>query len=113
MSTPDTAKPANDIAELRTHLFDTLRGLKDKENPLDVKRAHAICNVAQQITETARIELDLMKITKERVASDFLPQPDGEYPPAGIPGHTRLTGTGTATVQSIGHGATVTTHRAR
>ena len=73
--------PANDIAELRNHLYDTLRGLRDKENPLDVQRARAVCEVAQQITDTARIELDLMKITKERVASNFLPPPDTDTPP--------------------------------
>lgn len=113
MQAPETTKPANDIAELRSHLFETLRGLRDKENPLDVQRARAVCDVAQQITDTARIELDLMKITKERVASDFLPPPDCDVPPVSgqLPGHTRTTGTGTATVQSIGHCATVTTHR--
>lgn len=115
MPTPETTTPANDIAELRGHLFDTLRGLRDKDNPLDVQRARAVCDVAQQITDTARIEIELMKITKERVASNFLPPSDCDTPPVSgqLPGQTRLTGTGTATVQSIGHGATVTTHRAR
>lgn len=114
-ATPEATKPANDIAELRGHLFDTMRALRDTKNPLDVKRAHAICDVAQQITDTARIELDMMKITKERVASDFLPPPDCETPPTSgqLPGHTRQTGNGTATVQSIGHGATVTRHTLR
>ena len=111
----EQAKPANDIAELRTHLFDTLRGLRDKENPLDVQRARAVCEVAQQITDTARIELDLMKITKERVVSDFLPPPDCDTPPVSglLPGNSRQTNTGTATVQAIGHGTTVTRHTLR
>ncbi len=107
--------PANDIAELRNHLFDTLRGLRDKENPLDVQRARAVCEVAQQITDTARIELDLMKITKERVASNFLPPPDTDTPPVSgqLPGRPRITGNGVAIEEPVAPGVTRTQHRIR
>lgn len=112
-------KPTNDIAELRGLLFDTLRGLRDKSEPMEIARARAVCDVAQQITDTARIELDLMRITKERVNSEFLPASDGDYPPgalpgtkpAGLPNGTRQTQHGQATTEQIGHGATRTTHR--
>ncbi|WP_341674994.1 hypothetical protein [Niveibacterium sp. SC-1] len=105
------SKPNNDIAELRGHLFDTLRSLKDKDAPMDIARAKAVCDVAEQITDTARIEIELMKVTQERVSSDFLPAPDGDYPPGALPG-ARRTAQGVATVQAV-PGATVTTHRLR
>lgn len=51
------------INELRTHLFDALRGLGDKEKPMDLERAKAVAQVAQVIINSAKVEVDHMKVT--------------------------------------------------
>jgi hypothetical protein len=51
---------ANDITELRTHLFDTLRGLKD--GSVDVDKAKAVSQIADTIIDTAKVEVDFMRV---------------------------------------------------
>lgn len=70
----------SDITDLREHLFGTLRDLRDKEKPLDVKRAMAIANVAQAIIHTAKVEVDHMKLTGAK-RSAFIPE---EAPQIGV-----------------------------
>lgn len=91
----------NDITELRSHLFDALRGLKNKEAPMDIDRAKAIADVAQTIINSAKVEVDHMKIAGGK-GSGFIP----EQPkvPA-LPGDT--------TVVDRKPGVTVTQHRLR
>jgi len=50
----------NDITVLRTHLFDTLRGIKD--GSMEIETAKAINDIAQTIINTAKVEVDHMKI---------------------------------------------------
>lgn len=50
----------NNITELRTHLFDTLRGLKD--GSMKIETAQAINDTAQTIVNTAKIEVEHMKV---------------------------------------------------
>lgn len=93
---------SNDITELRGHLFDTLRGLKDKS--VDIEQAKAICEVAKNITETAKVEVDFIRLT-EAEGTGFIP----------APGATRVT-TGpngdTTTVRTF-PGLSITTHKAK
>jgi hypothetical protein len=49
------------MTDLRNHLFETLEGLKDSENPMDLDRARAISQVAQVIINTATVEVALLK----------------------------------------------------
>lgn len=51
---------SNDITELRTHLFDTLRGLKD--GTMQVDTAKAINQTAQSIIDSARVEVDALAV---------------------------------------------------
>lgn len=92
----------NDITSLRGHLFDTLRALNDKESPMDVDRARAVSDIAQTIINSAKVELEHLKVTGAR-GTGFLPEPD--FP-------TTLTPHGTKTVTAV-PGATVTHHRLR
>jgi len=62
----------NKLEDLRDHLFETIEGLKDDKNPMDVKRASAIKGVAETIISSARVELDFMELTGN-VGSGFLP----------------------------------------
>ena len=50
------------ITDLRAHLFAVLAGLRDKDNPMDIERAKAISDVAQVVINSAKVEVDYMKI---------------------------------------------------
>lgn len=62
----------SDINTLRDMLFDTARALTNKENPIELDRAKAMCDVAQAIINSAKVEVDFMKATGARVASGFI-----------------------------------------
>lgn len=66
----------NKINDLRDHLFETLEALKDPDKPMEIERAVAVANVARVIVESAKVEVDLIKATGERVGSGFIPQPE-------------------------------------
>lgn len=51
----------NDISELRAHLFETLRVLKD--GSVDIEHAKAIKQVADSIIDTAKVEVDYIQAT--------------------------------------------------
>lgn len=61
----------NKIEDLRDHLFEVIEGLKDKS--MDLDRAHAIAEVAQTVINSAKVEVDHMKITGQASGSGFLP----------------------------------------
>lgn len=67
---------ANDTTELRNILFDTLRDLRDKKDPMDIERARTISQVAQTAIGLAKVEIDHMKITGTPSNSGFLPAPE-------------------------------------
>jgi len=62
-----------DINSLRNTLFATLNALQDKESPMDIERARAISDVAQTIINTAKVEIDHMKLTGGNRGSGFIP----------------------------------------
>jgi hypothetical protein len=74
---------SNDIEALRTHLFETLAALKDKDNPMDIDRAKAVSEVAQVIINTAKVEVDFAKATGAKTSGFLEKKP--ELPP-GITG---------------------------
>ena len=62
----------NKIEDLRNHLFATLEALQDEENPMDLARAETIANVASVIVESAKVEVQFMKVT-DSLGSGFIP----------------------------------------
>lgn len=54
---------SKDISDLRDHLFTALEGLADKQSPMEIERARAIADVAQTIINSAKVEVDRMKIS--------------------------------------------------
>ena len=64
--------PKNKIDDLRNHLFETLEALKDDEKPMEVDRAKAICDVAQTIINSAKVELAALELTGQESQSEFL-----------------------------------------
>lgn len=49
---------SNDITELRRHLFDTLRGIKD--GTIKPEAAKLINETAQVLINTAKVEVDML-----------------------------------------------------
>jgi len=48
---------------LRDHLFATLEALRDEDDPMDLERAKTISEVSQTIINSAKVEVEAMKIT--------------------------------------------------
>jgi hypothetical protein len=63
--------PRNKIEDLRDHLFETIEMLKDGD--MDIQKAKAIKDVAQTIVNSAKVEVDFLKFTKEGNGSGFFP----------------------------------------
>lgn len=99
----------NDITELRTHLFDALRGLKDKDAPMDIDRARAISDVAKTLIESAKVECDYLRITGETQGTGFISVDSSQANPLTIIDRDK----GTQTTVQILDGARVTRHVAR
>lgn len=51
------------ITNLREHLMATLASLRDRENPMETDRARAIGQVASVLVDTARVEVEYLKVT--------------------------------------------------
>lgn len=94
------------ITELRAALFATLAGLQDKANPIDIDRAGAVCDVARELTNTAKVEIDFLRLTGNTSGSGFL----GAAGAPALPNGTSQTAHGTKTIEQV-PGGTVTTHR--
>lgn len=62
----------NDIKELRTHLFETLRGLKNKDEPMEIERAKAVSEVAKTLIDSARVEVDFLRATCSSTGTGFI-----------------------------------------
>lgn len=63
----------NTLEDLRNHLFAALEGLSDEEKPLDLDRAKAIAQVAAQVIESAKVEVQFLEVTGEASGSSFFP----------------------------------------
>lgn len=67
----------NKIDDLRDHLFEQLERLKDAETPeaiaLEIDRATAVADVGRTIIDSAKVEVDFLKVTGRDQATDFLP----------------------------------------
>jgi hypothetical protein len=61
------------INDLRTHLFDTLKALKDPNHPMDIDRAKAIADVSRTIIESAKVQVAFMEVTGAGDTTGFIP----------------------------------------
>lgn len=62
------------INELRQQLLDTLKDLRNRETPMEPDRARAIAQVAGVLVDTAKAEIDYLKVTGQSRAG-FLEEP--------------------------------------
>lgn len=75
------------ISELRQQLLDTLKDLRNREQPMEPDRARAIAQVAGVLVDTAKVEVDYLKATGQDRAG-FLeepPQIESDSNGAGVP----------------------------
>lgn len=65
--------------------MDTLRALRDPVNPMALDRAKVVAEVATVLVNSAKVEVDYLKVTQQRRGHFFeaLPAPTN---PAGEPG---------------------------
>lgn len=73
--------PRNKMDDLRNHLFETLESLKDEDKPMELARAKAIADVAKVLVESAKVEVNFLKVTGALRSTDFLPMSDDEKIP--------------------------------
>jgi len=76
----------NKIEDLRDHLFATIEGLTDKDNPMDLERAKMIGEIAQTLINSAKAEVEFLRVTGAPNATDFIPQGSRKPP---LPGPKR------------------------
>jgi len=73
----------NKIDDLRNHLFETLEALKDPEKPMDLERARAVAEVSKVIVDSAKVEVDFLKVTGAVNSTGFIPQGEQTVTPTG------------------------------
>ena len=81
------------VEDLREHLFATIAALRDTANPMDIERARAVSEVAITIIQSAKVEVEFLKLTGGE-SSSFIGTDDKAAPaapalPSGITGVTR------------------------
>lgn len=80
----------NTITGLRSELFETIRALRDPNNPMDVNRARAVADVAGRVIDSVKAETDYVKAFGGRnavPAHGFIPIEDQSKPAGpGLPG---------------------------
>jgi hypothetical protein len=62
------------ITELRQQLLDTLKDLRNREQPMEPDRARAVAQVASVLVDTAKVEVEYLKVTNQD-RSGFLEEP--------------------------------------
>jgi hypothetical protein len=77
----------NRIQDLRDHLFATLEALRDEDKPMDITRARAVAEVARVVVDSAKVEVDFLKVTGAERSTGFLPE---ETPQPETPARPRL-----------------------
>lgn len=70
----------NKIEDLRNHLFETLEALKDPDRPMELDRARAVADVGRVLVDSAKVEVEFLKVTGQARGTDFLPADVGEGP---------------------------------
>ena len=96
---------ANTIDDLRSHLFDTLAALKDKDTPMELDRARTVADVARVLVDSAKVEVEFLKVTGATKSTGFLPEDDTPKAPGG----RRLQGKVTPAEAVLHPGADVST----
>jgi len=78
----------NKIEHLRDHLFVTIESLLDPDKPMDIERARAIAETAQVMINSAKVEVEYLKVTGHDRGTGFISIAPSDASPArpGLPG---------------------------
>lgn len=100
------------IDDLRDMMFETLQALKDKDKPMEIERALAMKEVAQVIVNSAKVEVEHMRISGSD-GSGFIPVQSADRKQPLLPGASTTVSTlhGSKTITQLPNGATVTRHK--
>ena len=100
------------IDDLRDMMFETLQALKDKEKPMEIERALAMKEVAQVIVNSAKVEVEHMRISGG-AGSGFIPVQSVDRKQPLLPGDSMTVATqgGSKTITQLPNGATLTRHK--
>ena len=82
------------MTDMREHLMETLASLRDRENPMEPDRARAIAQVAGVLVDSAKAEVEFLKVTGAADGTGFIELPEVSGVPA-LPGSSHPTATGT------------------
>jgi hypothetical protein len=63
--------PKNTMTDLRNHLFEVMEALKDKEKPMELARAKAVCEAAQVLVDSAKVEVQFLNAIDASEATEF------------------------------------------
>lgn len=63
------------ITQMRAHLMDALAALKDRERPMEPDRARAMAQVASVLVDSAKVEVDFLKVTGQEYSAFLGSQP--------------------------------------
>lgn len=75
----------NKISDLRNHLFETIEMLKAGDKRMDVEKARTISDVAGKIIDSAKVEVNFMKVTGATKGTGFIEHPAIEGKPGERP----------------------------
>lgn len=97
-----------EIKHLRESLFETIDALKNKENPMEIDRAKAIADVARVIVDSAKAEVDFLRVTGRKTGTGFIPAEENPLlqKPSGAPAAVLKApeGKGYSGTPRLGHG---------
>lgn len=79
--------PSNTLEDLRSKLFDTIDALKKDDNPMSIERAKAIAEVAGKVIDSAKVEVEYLKVTDQNDARLPVMGEHAEQKPS-LPGST-------------------------
>lgn len=68
------------IESLRGHLFKVLENLDDDAKPLDIARQRAVCETAQTLINSLKVEVELHAILRGAIDVPFVESQSSERP---------------------------------
>ena len=68
------------IESLRGHLFKVLENLDDDTKPLDIARQRAVCETAQTLINSLKVEVELHAILQGAIDVPFIESQSSERP---------------------------------
>lgn len=70
------------IESLRGHLFKVLENLDDDSKPLDIARQRAVCETAQTLINSLKVEVELHAMLRGAIDVPFIESQSNERPHA-------------------------------